>query len=107
MDNCIIACDLLIKPSPSPRSFLSFSRDQFWPFIYCMDKERTFQSPTIAQRCAKANNLDWDKIDMCYQGNEGHELELGYYNQTMLLKPPHKYTPWITINGEVCKTNML
>ena len=70
-----------------------------------MDKEHTFQSPTIAQRCAKANKLDWDKIDTCYQGKEGHELELGYYNQTASLQPPHRYTPWITINGEVCMFN--
>ena len=66
-----------------------------------MDKEGSFQSEKIAEKCAEENNLDWDKINPCYTGREGHELELMYYNKTASLNPPHRYTPWITINGEV------
>lgn len=78
-----------------------YYRDQFWPFIICMDKEGSFQSPTVAERCAKSNNIMWDNINTCYQGKEGRELELMYYNQTASLDPPHRYTPWVTINGKV------
>ncbi len=45
--------------------------------------------------------MDWDKLNTCYTGREGHQLELGYYNETASLQPPHRYTPWVTINGKV------
>ena len=66
-----------------------------------MDKEKGSQSPKVAEGCATENKMDWDKLNTCYMGNEGHQLELGYYNETASLQPPHKYTPWVTINGEV------
>jgi len=28
------------------------------------------------------------------------QLILGYANQTLSLKPEHKYVPWMTLNGE-------
>ena len=28
-------------------------------------------------------------------------LELFYANETASLDPPHRYTPWVTINGKV------
>ena len=60
-----------------------------------------FQDPTDAQKCADSLSLKWDLIQPCYTGLMGHNLELMYANETASLKPPHQYTPWITINGEV------
>lgn len=59
------------------------------------------QDPTIAEKCATDNNLDWDKISACYQGSLGHKLDLQMYNETASLTPAHQYTPWVTINGMV------
>lgn len=59
------------------------------------------QDPTIAEKCANENNLDWSKINICYQGNLGRQLELQCANETASLIPPHQYTPWVTINGKV------
>ena len=75
-------------------------REQFWPFIYCMDEAKEDQDMSVAQRCAEKSNLNWDNIDTCSSGSMGHDLELMYYNMTASLQPPHKYTPWITINGK-------
>lgn len=58
------------------------------------------QDPTIAEQCANENNMDWNKISSCYQGNLGHQLELQLANETASLNPPHEYTPWVTINGK-------
>ena len=78
-----------------------------------MDEAKEDQDMSVAQRCAEKSNLNWDNIDTCSTGTMGHDLELVYYNMTASLEPPHKYTPWITINGKVtelhnvCSTLML
>eukprot|EP00731_Ephydatia_muelleri_P010327 Em0005g913a len=76
------------------------NQTDFWPFVECMVEKGAFQDPTDAQNCAEKLSLKWDLIQPCYTGLMGHNLELMYANETASLKPPHQYTPWITINGE-------
>ena len=59
------------------------------------------QDYDVAARCANQTGLQWTKIQSCATGKLGHELSLKNYNVTASLEPPHKYTPWITINGKV------
>lgn len=81
-----------------------FIRAQFWPFIQCMDEMGEDQDYSVAEACAKKPSIDmnWSMIDSCTKGALGHQLELMYANITNSLQPPHRYTPWITINGKVC-----
>ena len=88
--NTVEACVLYFYPSQS----------QFWPFLHCMDSHEESQDLDIAQQCADSCNMDWDSIDTCVTGDLGHKLELMYANETASLRPPHQYTPWVTINGE-------
>ncbi|EOA17467.1 hypothetical protein CARUB_v10005793mg [Capsella rubella] len=60
--------------------------------------------------CVETNTNAWEScvkkyggekaINDCYNGDLSKELILGYANQTMRLKPEHKYVPWMTLNGE-------
>ena len=67
----------------------------------CLDKELDRMDPAIGKKCAEKNNILWDKIESCYTGDLGYELEVMYAEETSELKPPHEYVPWVTINGKV------
>lgn len=76
-------------------------RDQFWPFIHCMDEEGQAQDLEVGSKCAKQQGLDWDKIKTCTDGSLGTQLQMEAFNTTANLSPPHRYTPWVTVNGQV------
>ena len=78
-----------------------FHRNDFWPFIHCMDEHGESQDLRVAEDCANTYNMNWKNIDTCTNGALGHNLELMYYNMTASLVPPHRYTPWVTVNGKV------
>jgi len=89
--NTVEACVIHYYPEQS----------QFWPFIHCMDSHGESQDLDVAKQCADTNNMDWSTIDACTTGSLGHQLEKMYANETASLRPPHEYTPWVTINGKV------
>ncbi|CAD5327733.1 unnamed protein product [Arabidopsis thaliana] len=67
-------------------------------------------------RCVETNTNAWEScvkkyggekaINDCYNGDLSKELILGYANQTLSLKPEHKYVPWMTLNGEPLYENI-
>ncbi|XP_010450256.1 PREDICTED: gamma-interferon-inducible-lysosomal thiol reductase [Camelina sativa] len=67
-------------------------------------------------RCVETNTNAWEScakkyggdkaISDCYNGDLSKELILGYANQTLSLKPEHKYVPWMTLNGEPLYENI-
>ncbi|XP_003388404.1 PREDICTED: gamma-interferon-inducible lysosomal thiol reductase-like [Amphimedon queenslandica] len=75
-------------------------RKDFWPFIHCMDEEGQEQDLEVGSNCAKQQGLDWDKIKTCTDGSLGTQLQMMAYNTTANLEPPHRYTPWVTVNGK-------
>lgn len=44
----------------------------FWPFLSCLAKVGPSMDPSTGETCATKNNMDWQKIDTCYKGAEGH-----------------------------------
>ena len=53
----------------------------------------------IPLQCAQKLSIDFSPIETCYKGSQGNELEHQMAVKTESLNPPHKYTPWIVING--------
>ncbi|XP_028768961.1 gamma-interferon-responsive lysosomal thiol protein-like [Neltuma alba] len=74
--------------------------DEHFPFIYCVEalvydlKYREWES------CFQKLDLDPKPIDKCYTSKYGKELELKYAAETNALQPPHKYVPWVVVDGE-------
>lgn len=55
---------------------------------------------TVAKQCAEKSQLDYSKIDACTQGKLGNQLQHTNALRTESLQPPHKYVPWVTVNGQ-------
>lgn len=50
--------------------------------------------------CFQKLGLDPKPVTDCYKSEQGHKLELKYANQTNALVPPHRYVPWVVVDGQ-------
>ncbi|CAF4193870.1 unnamed protein product [Rotaria sp. Silwood2] len=73
--------------------------EQYMPFVNCTESTLG-DVTTIAKQCAEKTKIDFDKIDACTNSTLGNQLQHMYAVQTESLQPPHKYVPWITVNGK-------
>lgn len=55
---------------------------------------------TVSQLCAEKTQVDYSKIDACANSKLGNQLEHLNALKTGSLQPPHKYVPWIVVNGQ-------
>lgn len=54
---------------------------------------------TSALKCAKQFNISMGQVDKCMTSRLGNDLEHAMAVKTESLDPPHKYVPWVTLNG--------
>ncbi|GKV09507.1 hypothetical protein SLEP1_g20993 [Rubroshorea leprosula] len=52
------------------------------------------------ESCFEKLVLDSKLIADCYTSGHGKELELEYAAETNSLHPPHKYVPWVVVDGQ-------
>ena len=75
----------------------NYKADEYLPVIYCMESAN--DPIASAEKCVTSAKMDWNMIDTCSKGKEGNSLMHQAALLTSALDPPHKYVPWITING--------
>ncbi|OIV95078.1 hypothetical protein TanjilG_10898 [Lupinus angustifolius] len=88
--NTVEACAINIWPE----------LNQNFPFIYCVETLVYERKQKEWESCFDKLGLDPKPIDQCYNGEYGKELELEYAAETNALQPPHKYVPWVVVDGE-------
>jgi len=72
---------------------------QWFPAFKCIEK--SYDSPENASKvCLPKFDMDLASIMECARGDEGELLHLKAAKQTLNLNPPHKWTPWVVLNGE-------
>ncbi|XP_022333354.2 gamma-interferon-inducible lysosomal thiol reductase-like [Crassostrea virginica] len=71
----------------------------YFPFISCIEHDQFGTPQYSAQKCAKQLGIDLKPIMDCSTSSLGNSLEHQMAQQTDALNPPHKYVPWVTLNG--------
>ncbi|KAK7301646.1 hypothetical protein RJT34_12516 [Clitoria ternatea] len=69
-------------------------------FIYCIEDLVHQHKYKEWESCFEKLDLDPEPINQCYTSEYGKKLELQYAAETDALQPPHKFVPWVVVNGE-------
>eukprot|EP00882_Tetradesmus_deserticola_P014285 GHRQ01015183.1.p1 GENE.GHRQ01015183.1~~GHRQ01015183.1.p1 ORF type:complete len:245 (+),score=120.84 GHRQ01015183.1:167-901(+) len=79
------------------------AQDDFFPFLACLEEAvlagGKLQVQQLAHSCAVHAGMVTDKLMACYEGPLGATLQQLAAQRTASLKPPHRWVPWITVNG--------
>ncbi|XP_016576004.2 gamma-interferon-responsive lysosomal thiol protein isoform X2 [Capsicum annuum] len=71
-----------------------------FPFIYCVESLVYHRNYTQWETCFEKLNLKKKPVTECVGSERGKELELHYAAETNALQPPHKYVPWVVVDGQ-------
>ncbi|RCV45246.1 hypothetical protein SETIT_9G438700v2 [Setaria italica] len=74
--------------------------DVHFRFIYCVEDLVMKRQYKKWDSCFQKLGLDPKPVTDCYKSEQGHKLELKYANQTNALVPPHRYVPWVVVDGQ-------
>lgn len=74
--------------------------DVHFRFIYCVEDLVVKHKHQEWESCFEKLGLDPKPVTECYKSERGHKLELKYGRQTDALQPPHKYVPWVVVDGQ-------
>lgn len=69
-------------------------------FIYCVESLVVEQKSAQWESCFQQTGLDSQTVVNCYNSGYGNKLELQYAAETNALEPPHKYVPWVLVDGQ-------
>ncbi|CAK9227515.1 unnamed protein product [Sphagnum troendelagicum] len=72
----------------------------WFPFIYCLEKLPRAIAAQDWKSCVEPSHLDLAPLVECSASPLGEKLELEFAAETNRLQPPHKYVPWVLVNGE-------
>ncbi|ESQ36200.1 hypothetical protein EUTSA_v10008497mg [Eutrema salsugineum] len=71
-----------------------------FPFIYCIESLVIEHKYDKWETCYEKLNLNSKPVADCLSSGHGNELVLQYAAETSALQPPHKYVPWVVVDGQ-------
>eukprot|EP00243_Klebsormidium_subtile_P003753 TRINITY_DN17345_c0_g1_i1.p1 TRINITY_DN17345_c0_g1~~TRINITY_DN17345_c0_g1_i1.p1 ORF type:complete len:246 (-),score=29.61 TRINITY_DN17345_c0_g1_i1:226-963(-) len=72
----------------------------WFSFISCVEQQPAASRLELWPQCGVALGLDVIGIQSCAVGEKGAELEARNRELTEALDPPHRFVPWVTIDGK-------
>ncbi|XP_008654524.1 gamma-interferon-responsive lysosomal thiol protein isoform X3 [Zea mays] len=88
--NAIEACVIRIWPDA----------EQHFPFIQCVEHLALTRKWDAWQSCFHETGLAYQPAIDCYNSGYGRQLVLQYAAETNALQPPHRFVPWVVVNGK-------
>ncbi|GJN08160.1 hypothetical protein PR202_ga26053 [Eleusine coracana subsp. coracana] len=74
--------------------------NKHFKFIYCVEDLVMKRQQREWESCFAKLGFDPTPVTKCYKSDRGHKLELKYANLTDALVPPHRYVPWVVVDGQ-------
>ncbi|XP_021289031.1 gamma-interferon-inducible lysosomal thiol reductase [Herrania umbratica] len=87
--NAIDACTITIYPQV----------ERHFRFILCVERLALENKQNEWVNCFDMTGLGRVPVD-CYKSGYGNVLEKQYAAETAQLNPPHKFVPWVLVNGQ-------
>ncbi|MBA0588178.1 hypothetical protein Gorai_001291 [Gossypium raimondii] len=87
--NTIEACTISVYPN----------EEQHLSFILCLERLASANELNEWINCFNTTGLATVPID-CYKSGYGNVLENQYAAETAQLDPPHKFVPWVLVDGQ-------
>ncbi|EOY07102.1 Gamma interferon responsive lysosomal thiol reductase family protein, putative [Theobroma cacao] len=87
--NAIDACTITIYPEV----------ERHFRFILCVERLALENKVNEWVNCFDMTGLGRVPVD-CYKSGYGNMLEKHYAAETAQLNPPHKFVPWVLVNGQ-------
>uniref|UniRef100_A0ACD5WYT4 Uncharacterized protein n=1 Tax=Avena sativa TaxID=4498 RepID=A0ACD5WYT4_AVESA len=69
-------------------------------FINCIEDLVVKNKHREWESCFQKQGLDQRRISKCYKSGQGLRLALKHGRQTGQLVPPHKFVPWVVVDGK-------
>uniref|UniRef100_A0A1D1XDB5 Gamma-interferon-inducible lysosomal thiol reductase n=1 Tax=Anthurium amnicola TaxID=1678845 RepID=A0A1D1XDB5_9ARAE len=69
-------------------------------FIYCVEQLVVEHRYGEWESCFQTTGLESQPVLDCQNNGYGEKLELKYAAETDALDPPHRYVPWVVVNGQ-------
>ena len=83
------SCAIRLNEEQGSASYLSF--------IFCA--EASSHPSSAGPSCAEKTGVAYGPIQSCIDGPLGNQYQHEFAVQTENLNPPHKYVPWVVVNG--------
>ncbi|XP_030479737.1 gamma-interferon-responsive lysosomal thiol protein [Cannabis sativa] len=87
--NTIEACTITVYPDVN----------RHFRFIHCVERLSLQNRHNEWQNCFQISGLGTVPID-CYNIGYGNVIEHRYGNETAMLKPAHRFVPWVIVNNK-------
>ncbi|XP_047086614.1 gamma-interferon-responsive lysosomal thiol protein-like [Lolium rigidum] len=68
--------------------------------IYCIEDMVVNNRRAEWESCFQKQGLDASLVTKCYRSGHGARLALQHGRQTAQLVPPHKFVPWVVVDGK-------
>ncbi|KAJ8624496.1 hypothetical protein MRB53_033026 [Persea americana] len=74
--------------------------NKHFSFIYCVESVVLERKYDEWESCFQKIGLDSEPVVDCFNTGNVEKLELQYAAETDALEPPHKYVPWVVVDGQ-------
>eukprot|EP00123_Amoebidium_parasiticum_P013579 comp22040_c0_seq1/m.32006 comp22040_c0_seq1/g.32006 ORF comp22040_c0_seq1/g.32006 comp22040_c0_seq1/m.32006 type:complete len:230 (-) comp22040_c0_seq1:184-873(-) len=87
--NILMGCAINLLPNNS-----------WFPYVSCLEETNPGDPASAGPACAKNLKVNYKPIGDCASSDKGKQIHQANADRTNALNPPHRWVPWLVINGD-------